>query len=273
MSAKILLIEDHPVNSELMRYLLDAFNHRPIVACNGEEGLEAALVQRPELILCDIHMPGIDGFEVLRRLRADECLRGIPVVAITALAMVGDSDMVLCAGFDGYLSKPIEPETFVQQVEAFLPQSRHSAGPTVAEAVPTLTSTAPKRTILAVDDIQVQLDLIVGIFEPSGYRVVTTANMLEALRIARQTPPDLILSDIAMHEGSGYDLITAVKAHPRLKDIPFVFLTSTFIKESDRAKGLALGANRFLFRPIEPKLLLEEVQACLLQSASSGQEA
>jgi CheY-like chemotaxis protein len=75
---------------------------------------------KPELIICDIQLPKMDGYEVVRRLKADPKTRSIPIIAVTALAMVGDRDRIIAAGFDGYLAKPIDPETFVQEVVAFL---------------------------------------------------------------------------------------------------------------------------------------------------------
>jgi CheY-like chemotaxis protein len=117
--ARILIIEDNPANLELMVYLLKAFGHVPVTARDGAEGLALA-GERPDLILCDIQLPDVDGWELARRMRADPALAAVPLVAVTALAMVGDRDRVLQAGFDGYLSKPIEPETFVSSVESFL---------------------------------------------------------------------------------------------------------------------------------------------------------
>lgn len=128
-AAHILVIEDNPANLELMRYLLEAFEYRVSVAPDGEQAIEAARLQRPDLILCDIHLPGIDGYEVVRRLRVDRDLARIPVVAVTALAMVGDRDRILATGFDGYLSKPIDPETFVPQVRAFLAPGLRTPSP------------------------------------------------------------------------------------------------------------------------------------------------
>ena len=81
----------------------------------------AADREHPDLIICDVQLPDIDGFEVARRLKRDPELRPIPLVAVTALAMVGDRDRVLAAGFDGYLAKPIDPEMFARQIEDFLP--------------------------------------------------------------------------------------------------------------------------------------------------------
>jgi CheY-like chemotaxis protein len=121
VGARVLIIEDNPANLELMTYLLGAFGHTVVAAEDGRQGLEAARREQPDLIVCDVQLPALDGFEVARCLKSDPRLRTTPLVAVTALAMVGDRDRVLAAGFDGYLAKPINPETFVGQMEVFLP--------------------------------------------------------------------------------------------------------------------------------------------------------
>jgi CheY-like chemotaxis protein len=125
MSARILVIEDNLTNLDLMTYLLTAFGHVPLPAHDGEEGLYAAAHEHPDLIICDLQLPGMDGYEVARWLKGHPELHAIPLVAVTALAMVGDRDRVLAAGFDGYIAKPITPETFVEQIERFL---EHGSG-------------------------------------------------------------------------------------------------------------------------------------------------
>jgi two-component system cell cycle response regulator len=120
MPSRILIIEDNPTNLSLMTYLLRAFGHTVLTGCDGEEGLEIARRERLDLIVCDIQLPGLDGYALARQLKSHPALSTIPLVAVTALAMVGDRDRVLEAGFDGYLAKPIAPRTFVSQVEAFL---------------------------------------------------------------------------------------------------------------------------------------------------------
>ena len=109
--ARILVVEDNATNLDLMIYLVSAFGHTPIAARDGEEGLQRAEDSAPDLIFCDIQLPRLSGYEVARRLKADSRLRTIPLVAVTAFAMVGDKDKVLGAGFDGYLGKPIAPGT------------------------------------------------------------------------------------------------------------------------------------------------------------------
>jgi two-component system cell cycle response regulator len=127
VGARILIIEDNPANLELMSYLLKAFGHTVSCATDGKAGIEAALGQLPDLILCDVQLPVLDGYEVARQLKAKAQTEGIPLIAATAFAMVGDREKLLAAGFDGYLSKPIEPETFVSQVEALLPATKDDA--------------------------------------------------------------------------------------------------------------------------------------------------
>ena len=118
--ARVLLIEDNPDNLELMTYLLEAFGHTTLAARDGRAGIEAVVRERPDLVVCDIQLPLADGYVVARELKADPVLSTIPLVAVTALAMVGDRDRVLAAGFDGYVSKPIDPRRFVAELEAYL---------------------------------------------------------------------------------------------------------------------------------------------------------
>jgi CheY-like chemotaxis protein len=120
VGSRILVIEDNATNLELMTYLLRAFGHTTFAALDGEEGVEAAIRIRPDLILCDLALPKMDGFAVARRLKADAELSEIPLIAVTASAMVGDRDKVIATGFDGYITKPITPETFVAEVESYL---------------------------------------------------------------------------------------------------------------------------------------------------------
>jgi Response regulator containing a CheY-like receiver domain and an HD-GYP domain len=124
--ARILIIEDNPANMQLMVYLLRAFGHETLEAQAGQAGLATAQNDLPDLILCDLQMPGMDGYEVARRLKLIPGLKAISLVAVTAYAMVGDRDRILAAGFDGYISKPINAEQFVKQVEIFLPPDTHA---------------------------------------------------------------------------------------------------------------------------------------------------
>ncbi len=120
MAKRILVIEDNPLNLELMTDLLESFGFTVLASRDGAVGIELVRREKLDLIICDVQMPGMDGYEVANYLKRDPMLRRIPLVAVTALAMVGDREKVLSAGFDGYIDKPIAPELFKKQVEGFM---------------------------------------------------------------------------------------------------------------------------------------------------------
>jgi len=120
MSGRILVVDDNQANLDLMLYLLKAFGYEPQGAASGPAGLEAARAGNFDLVLIDILMPGMDGYELARLLRHDARLASTPLVAVTALAMATDRQRIETAGFNGYIAKPIEPETFAAQIERYL---------------------------------------------------------------------------------------------------------------------------------------------------------
>jgi len=267
MTARVLIIEDNPANLELMRYLLTAFGHTVTAAIDGEGGIEAARRESPDLIICDVQLPGMSGMDVARALKVDSALLRTPLIAVTAFAMLGDEDKLLKGGFDGYLSKPIDPEQFPAQIDAFLPPDKRSTPRSPVSQTTASVGQGPRNglTILAVDNLQANLDFASSMLGPLGYTVVTATTMDEALGHARRLLPDLIMSDVCMPGPGGYELIAEVKKDPRLKSIPFIFVTSTAIDASALEKGLELGAVKYLVRPIEPRKLIAEIEACLGQ--------
>ncbi len=124
MNRSILYIEDNEQNFYLVRYILERNGYRVTGASDGPGGLAAASRERPSLILLDIQLPGMDGYTVAKKIRGMQELAGIPVVAVTSYAMAGDRERALEAGCTGYIEKPINPETFLSQIE------RHLAGRT-----------------------------------------------------------------------------------------------------------------------------------------------
>ena len=121
MAAHILVIEDNAANLELVHYLLTYSGYTVLVARNGAQGVALARQAKPDLVICDLQLPLLDGYQVLAQLRDHADTAQSVVVAVTAFSMPSDRLKVLTAGFDGYFLKPIEPETFVSQIEAFLP--------------------------------------------------------------------------------------------------------------------------------------------------------
>lgn len=124
--ANILVIEDNEQNLYLTTFILEKHGHRVIAARDGSQGIELAHTTRPTLILLDIQLPVMDGYAVAAELRSNQALTHIPIVAVTSYAMAGDRERILAAGCNGYIEKPINPDTFMTEVESFLPAAEIS---------------------------------------------------------------------------------------------------------------------------------------------------
>ena len=121
MKPKVLVIEDNEQNLYLVTFLLERYGLEIIPARTGPQGVALADHVRPDLILLDIQLPGMDGYEVARRLKQNPLLVDVPIVAVTSYAMEGDREKGLLAGCVGYIEKPINPETFLMEIRPFLP--------------------------------------------------------------------------------------------------------------------------------------------------------
>jgi CheY-like chemotaxis protein len=123
----VLVVDDNPDNLLLVDYVLRAHGHAPLLARDGHDAIRLALTHCPDLVLLDIRMPGIDGYEVAAAIRGEPSLLGMRVVAMTASVMAADRERVRSAGFDGYIAKPIDPETFMDTLGRYLePPARHT---------------------------------------------------------------------------------------------------------------------------------------------------
>ncbi|WP_426176342.1 response regulator [Massilia sp. TWR1-2-2] len=187
--ARILIIEDNPTNMELMSYLLTAFGHTPLMAFDGESGVRLAQAELPDLVLCDVHLPRLDGYGVVAQLKADPRLRRTPVLAVTALAMLGDRERLLAAGFDGYIGKPIEPEQFVGELAPFL--------------APFPLDVAAAGTLLIVDDDPFMVDILRDFLARDGYTIVSASNAADAIALVAGGAVQVVACDQCMPLMSG----------------------------------------------------------------------
>ncbi len=126
MKSKILIIEDNEQNLYLLTFIMEKNGYQVIQARNGPDGIEKASQEKPDLIILDIQLPLMDGYEVARRLKENPETNNIPIVAVTTYATVGDREKILTAGCNGYIEKPINPETFMEQVKCHLHNFRFS---------------------------------------------------------------------------------------------------------------------------------------------------
>ena len=222
----ILVIEDDPSAVRLLREYLEGAGYRVRVAATGETGISSASAQRPAAIVLDVLLPGIDGWEVLRRLKADEHLRDVPVVIVT---VVEERDVGLALGAVDYLVKPIHREALLGCLARFV-GSRHGRD--------------AQRRVLVVDDEPASLALIRGALEPEGVDVVTVVGGREALDWAeRGELVDLVVCDLLMPDVDGFEVIAALKRNSRTASLPIVVYTAHDLSADQKARlnGHILG--------------------------------
>lgn len=117
---RILIVEDNEANLYLISFILKNSGYEVIEAREGLKGVELAIKEKPDLIIMDIQLPDIDGLEAVRRIRASEADNDIPIVALTSYTMTGDREKAMAAGCTGYIEKPINPDTFIAEIERYL---------------------------------------------------------------------------------------------------------------------------------------------------------
>ncbi|HUW71018.1 MAG TPA: response regulator [bacterium] len=122
---KVLIVEDNQDNLKLISYALRRAGYALVTATSGEDGLELAHAEQPDLILMDINLPVIDGLETTRRIRQSDIDGRLPIIAITSFAMVGDRERILAAGCNGYIEKPIDPLVIVDQIHSIIERWDH----------------------------------------------------------------------------------------------------------------------------------------------------
>ena len=135
MKLRVLIIEDNDQNMYMLSFLLEKNNYEVMQAFNGLDGIKAAKENSPDVILLDIQLPGMDGYQIARELRSRNDLCHIPIVAVTSHAMVGDREKAMVSGASGYIEKPVDPDNFIQRMESYFPEEllqrrkNHEEGP------------------------------------------------------------------------------------------------------------------------------------------------
>jgi two-component system cell cycle response regulator len=187
----------------------------------------------------------------------------VPIVAVTAFAMPGDREKAMAASFDGYVSKPIAPERFLETLDRFLPRDKHAVKRTTPPPSASPAASRPARgTVLVVDDSFVNRRLVRSTLEPLGYRVVTADSAERALDAAACDDIDLVLTDLHMPGSDGMALLRRLKAGAQTRDLPVIVISSTASGPAAN-EWIGHGASRFLTRPIEPRILIDEVESVI----------
>ena len=250
----ILLVEDNPMTRKLVRFALEREGFELLEAPDGQSALHIFESRTPDLVLQDLCLPDIDGFELAALIRA-RFGPAIPMLAFSGFISTADEAQVAAAGFDGMIPKPVEPSRLVQFVRGFLP-------PESSEAQGGLTG----RTIVIADDDPMQLKLLRFRLERIGGVVLSASDGTEALQLARTHMPDAIVADVTMPGLDGFALTMAVRSEPEIAQIPIILLSSSYVERSDHDLAQRAGAEAFVLRTPD---LRGAVQALLAALATS----
>jgi len=272
--ARILVVDDETANREFLEAALHEAGYEVVLARGGEEGLELAHDKRPDLILLDLMMPGLSGFEVCARVKTDPQTGGIPILFVTALDETGHKERALAAGGDDFLTKPFERSELLAHVHALLKVrhlnrdldralaylheielARYANQPERAPGPPS-GSPPCAGIVLVVDDAPFVRRVYGEVLQEAGYVTHLAASGQEGLDLALREAIDVILLDIMMPEMSGLEVLA--KLGERLPDSPVIIVTANPTSENAIA-ALRLGAFDFIVKGFKNELLLATV--------------
>ena len=252
--ATVLVIDDSPTVRGQLKEALEAQGYAVAVAASGEDGLQIAADTRPNAILMDAMLPGIDGATVVRRLRLDAALRRTPCLLMTASEEQEMELQALDAGADGFVRKEENLSVILARLSAVL----RSAGQESGEPGPA-SLLGPKK-ILAVDDSQTYLHELASALRGEGYDAILAPSGEAALQHLAVQPVDCILLDLLMPGLGGQETCRRIKSSTALRDIPLIMLTALEDRET-MIEGLAAGADDYIAKSSDFQVLKARVRA------------
>ena len=274
---KVLIVDDEPLNVKLLNAMLPPDKFLCIWAYNGEDALEKVAAEAPDLILLDIMMPVLNGFEVTKKLKNDHRYRDIPVILITAMEGNDAKIKGLEAGADEFLNKPVNKTELLVRLNSLFKlkqyqeqlkthtDSKHSF--TLPESSKkNLPSHVDLPSILLVEDDEKASKLIQYYLHGEPYQIEFASNGSEAISLAQQKKIDLILLDILLPGLSGFEVCRLLKGKEKTSNVQIVLMTGLRDLES-KIKGIELGADDYLIKPINRHELRARVKSLIKKKA------
>jgi two-component system cell cycle response regulator len=282
----ILIVDDEPTNRALLEALLTKVGYEVQQAEGGEAALAQITRQAPDLILLDLMMPGMSGFEVCHRLKQNPATSAVPVIIVTALGQLKNKEAALTSGADDFVTKPVQPEDLRARVKAMLKvrrirqdldrtlaylheleaarhtQRREALDSLAAASDPTPSPVPPAIAILLVDDEALTRKFYGDLLTEHGFRVITAGSGAEALQVARHQPVEAVILDIMMPGMSGLE--TLERLHTQAPELPVIMLTANANSQNAIA-ALKLGAFDFILKGLEHDLMVLAVHRAVRQ--------
>jgi CheY-like chemotaxis protein len=247
----ILVVEDNKINREMLSRRLERKGYRVLTAADGREGVAQTEAHHPDVVLMDMSMPIMDGWEATRRLKASPATRSIPVIALTAHAMLGDREKALEAGCDDYEMKPVELSRLVIKLEALF--DKQAALPSTIDQT---------FSLLIVDDNEMNREVLARRLQRPEYRISRARSGREALDLINALPVDLVLLDAMMPEMSGLEVLQAIRTKHSIIELPVIMVTAKEQTE-DVVAALEMGANDYVTKPLNFPVVLARVHTQL----------
>ncbi|MBI2378151.1 MAG: response regulator [Deltaproteobacteria bacterium] len=249
----VLLVEDNPITRKLVRFTLEKQNLRVLEAADASSALTLFPAHAITLVLQDLCLPDMNGFDLVGRLRELPGGREVPILVFSGMLSHEDEARVSAAGFDDLITKPVEPSRLVQIINSYLPQSPGQGVALVGEG----------RRMVVADDDPVQRRLVGFRMQKLGFEVFTAADGIEALEQARRLRPDVVLSDVLMPGLDGFGLCLELRRDPAISAIPVVLTTNSYVETTDRELAQRAGARDLVLRTPELREVLEAVRQSL----------
>ncbi len=250
----VLLVDDIPDNIALLKLALKSEHFNILEAFSGREALEIADKNHLDLIILDVRMPDMDGFETCRKLKANNATRNIPIIFITGKTEHTDIEEGFSAGCEEFITKPFKIAEVRNRVRTHLLLCEQSGQKYFEQGQDPVAIEELK--VMIVDDNPSNINVLKDTLEPLRLNISMALNGKSAVDITPQVQPDLILLDIMMPEMNGFEVCRHLKADPSTKNIPIIFVTAKNMPE-DIEKGFALGGSDYVLKPF----CLTEIQA------------
>jgi two-component system, cell cycle response regulator len=270
MSARVLVVDDIAANVRLLEAKLAAEYFEVMSANSGQEALDLIEKQTPDIVLLDVMMPEMDGFEVCSRIRANAKTRFLPVVMVTALSDPSDRVRGLEAGADDFLTKPVNDLALFARVRSLVrlkmmmdewrmrEQTSGQFDILTAEAEPGPEDDR-NAEILLVESFQPAAQRIVGVLAGDGNKVEVAESLAKGIEISARQPHDLIITNIQVAGEDGLRLCSHLRSQEETRQVPILLIVEDY--DMPRLiKGLDIGASDYLMKPIDPNELLARVR-------------
>ena len=277
MAERVLVVDDEAGNRDVLEAILTEDGYLVEQAESGTQALAQATAAPPDLILLDLMMPGMNGFEVCQRLKQDPATASAPVIVVTGLGQIRSKEAALASGADDFLTKPVQVEDLLARVRAMLKvrrirqdldrtlaylheldaarhaQRREALASVVAAPQPQPQPVPTAPLILLVDDELLTRDFYSNFLAEHGFQVVVARDGVEGLDLARQHPPEMVILDIMMPEMSGLEVLG--RLHAQDPELPVIMLTA-YPSSQNAIAALKLGAFDFIVKGLSHELVL-----------------